>query len=123
MLHHVSLPVTDIAAAAILYDAMFASIGYRRVAQSAGFIGYGIEENRDKFAIVSTNSVNRSGPGFHLAFSAPSSHAVDAFHQAAVQHAATDNGAPGLRPDYGANYYAAFIIDLDGHHIEAVCND
>jgi hypothetical protein len=45
---------------------------------------------------------------------------VDAFHQAALQHGATDNGGPALRPHYGPGYYAAFIIDLDGHRIEAV---
>ena len=123
MLHHASLPVSDIAAAARLYDAMLARLGYRRVAQSPGFIGYGVEDNRDKFAIVTADSVNEPGPGFHLAFTAPSSLAVDTFHQTALHHGATDNGAPGLRPDYGANYYAAFIIDLDGHHIEAVCNN
>lgn len=123
MLHHVSLPVSDIATAAKLYDAMLGPLGYCRVAQSTGFIGYGTEENRDKFAIVSTNSVSAPQAGFHLAFSAPSCLAVDSFHQAALHHGATDNGAPGLRPDYGANYYAAYIVDLDGYHIEAICND
>jgi catechol 2,3-dioxygenase-like lactoylglutathione lyase family enzyme len=123
MLHHLSLPVSDIAASARLYDALLHSLGYRRVAESAGFIGYGTQDNRDKFAIVSVNAVAAPRPGFHLAFRAANIRAVDSFHQTALQHGATDNGAPGLRPDYGTNYYAAFIVDLDGHHIEAVCND
>lgn len=123
MLHHVSLPVSNITASATLYDAMLASLGYRRVAQSAGFIGYGTEEHRDKFAIVSANPVNAPGRGFHLALRAPTCLAVDSFYSAALRHGATDNGTPGLRPDYGANYYAAYIVDPDGYHIEAVCND
>ena len=60
------------------------------------------------------------GPGFHLAFTAPSRAAVDAFHAAAMEAGGRDEGAPGLRPRYGAAYYAAFVIDSDGHKLEAV---
>nr|WP_289894628.1 hypothetical protein [Xanthomonas arboricola]MDN0298764.1 hypothetical protein [Xanthomonas arboricola pv. pruni] len=60
------------------------------------------------------------GAGFHLAFAAANAGAVNAFHLAALQHGGSCNGAPGLRPDYGDDYYAAFVIDPDGHHIEAV---
>lgn len=63
-----------------------------------------------------------AGPGFHIALAAPSREAVHAFHEAALQHGASDNGPPGPRPHYGPNYYAAFSIDLDGHRIEAVHN-
>jgi catechol 2,3-dioxygenase-like lactoylglutathione lyase family enzyme len=59
---------------------------------------------------------------FHLAFTAPSRSAVDEFHKAALLHGGEDNGAAGLRPDYGDEYYAAFVIDPDGYHIEAVIN-
>ena len=62
------------------------------------------------------------GAGFHLAFAAPSRAAVDAFHTAALRVGGQDNGAPGLQPDYGPHYYAAFLIDPDGHRIEAVIN-
>ena len=61
------------------------------------------------------------GPGFHLAFAAPSREAVDAFHACALRAGGTDNGAPGRRPHYGPHYYAAFLVDPDGHRIEAVC--
>jgi len=64
-----------------------------------------------------------AGPRFHLAFSAPSRESVDRFHASALRHGATDDGRPGLRRHYGPGYYAAFIIDLDGHRIEAVIND
>ncbi|TMJ41600.1 MAG: hypothetical protein E6G90_19900, partial [Alphaproteobacteria bacterium] len=58
--------------------------------------------------------------GFHLAFNARMHTAVDFFHSAALKTGGTDNGRPGLRPHYGPDYYAAFVIDPDGHRIEAV---
>jgi predicted lactoylglutathione lyase len=62
------------------------------------------------------------GLGFHLALAAPSRLAVASFHNAALEHGGIDNGGPGPRPDYGPNYYAAFVVDPDGHHLEAVYN-
>lgn len=59
----------------------------------------------------------------HLAFSADTREQVDAFHTAALEAGAKDNGSPGLRPQYHANYYAAFVIGPDGHNIEAVCQE
>ncbi len=123
MLHHVSLPVASIEKASRLYDAALSTLGYRRVHDDEVFIGYGVEDGKDKLAISEVSPTVTAGPGFHLAFSAPSREAVDSFHESALAHGATDNGAPGLRPHYGPNYYAAFVIDLDGHHIEAVINE
>ena len=60
-------------------------------------------------------------PGFHLAFAAESRSAVQAFHAAALAAGGRDNGPPGLRPDYGEHYYAAFVVDPEGHRLEAVC--
>ena len=59
--------------------------------------------------------------GLHFCFTAPTRKSVDAFHQAAIRHGGSDNGKPGLRADYGANYYAAFVVDPDGYRIEAYC--
>jgi hypothetical protein len=59
--------------------------------------------------------------GLHLGFSAPTRRSVDAFHAAALAAGGRDNGAPGVRADYGANYYAAFVVDPDGYRIEAYC--
>ena len=59
----------------------------------------------------------------HLAFTAENRRQVDAFHRAALAAGGKDNGAPGLRPQYHSNYYAAFVIDPDGHNIEMVCHD
>ncbi len=78
------------------------------------------QDGKDKFAIMQLDGAASAGPGFHLAFAAPSREAVDAFHEASIRQGASDNGAPGLRAHYGPDYYAAFIIDLDGHRIEAV---
>ena len=61
-------------------------------------------------------------PGAHLCFRAPDRAAVDAFHAAALTSGGRDDGAPGLRPQYHADYYGAFVLDPDGHRIEAVCH-
>jgi catechol 2,3-dioxygenase-like lactoylglutathione lyase family enzyme len=120
MLHHISFPVSDLTAAKAMYDAALSALGYRLVAESDGFAGFGVIDGQDVFAIVTRTPAVAAGAGFHLAFAAPSRVAVDRFHAAAVAHGATDNGAPGLRLHYGPNYYAAFVIDADGHRIEAV---
>jgi catechol 2,3-dioxygenase-like lactoylglutathione lyase family enzyme len=86
-------------------------------------IGYGIAGGEDSFAIKwRTEGAIAAGPGFHVAFSAPSRQAVDGFHREALQHGGIDNGPAGLRPEYGPNYYAAFVIDPDGFRVEAVIN-
>jgi catechol 2,3-dioxygenase-like lactoylglutathione lyase family enzyme len=61
--------------------------------------------------------------GLHFCFTAPNRAAGDAFHAAALRAGGADNGAPGLRPDYGETYYAAFVIDPDGYRIEAYCGE
>ena len=122
MLHHISLPVSDLDRSKKLYDAALSSLGFKCVCFGSDFAGYGIEENKDKFAIKQTDSVTSAGAGFHLAFSAPNRQAVDRFYEVALEHGAKCNGGPGLREHYGPSYYAAFILDLDGHRIEAVIN-
>jgi catechol 2,3-dioxygenase-like lactoylglutathione lyase family enzyme len=62
-----------------------------------------------------------TGSSLHFCFAAPSRKSVDAFHKAALGAGGHDNGKPGLRPDYGADYYAAFAIDPEGYRIEAYC--
>lgn len=123
MLHHISLPVADLEKSSRLYDAALAALGYRRVCSGTDFAGYGLEDDQDKFALKQIVPAASAGPRFHLAFSAPTRAAVDQFHAVALAHGATNDGGPGLRPHYGPNYYAAFIIDLDGHRIEAVLTE
>ena len=123
MLHHVSFAVADLHRSATFYDAALATLGYVRVWTDETAIGYGHPGGGDKFAIkVRGQATAVPGPGFHLAFSARSREAVAAFHHAALAHGGRDNGAPGLRPHYGPDYYAAFVFDPDGYRIEAVLN-
>jgi len=124
MLHHLSFAVADIARAAVFYDAALAPLGYRRVYVSDNFIGYGTEDGKDKFAIwESPETIKAPSRGFHLAFAAKNHAAVDGFYEAAIAQGGKDRGAPGLREKYGPHYYAAFVVDLDGYHIEAVINE
>jgi catechol 2,3-dioxygenase-like lactoylglutathione lyase family enzyme len=123
MLHHLSLAVADLARSAAFYDAALSPLGYVRVWADATAVGYGLPSGGDKFAIkLSPSPVAVPGRGFHVAFAAPSRESVARFHAAALQHGGQDNGVPELCPEYGANYYAAFVIDPDGYQIEAVIN-
>lgn len=122
MLHHLSIAVADLRRAGAFYDAALGALGYRRVFEDDTAIGYGIEDGEDGLCLKLRPNPVAPGPGFHVAFAAPSREAVDRFHTQALAVAGTDNGGPGLRPDYGPHYYAAFLIDPDGHAIEAVIN-
>lgn len=122
MLHHISFAVTDLARSIAFYDAVLATLGYRRVWTTQTAAGYGVEDDNDLFAIKQRDVVQPPPSGFHLAFAAPARAAVDAFHAAALEHGAEDLGAAGLRPHYGESYYAAFVYDPDGYWIEAVIN-
>lgn len=128
MLHHISLGAQDIEKAARFYDAALAALDYVRVwtdlrpGERNQAVGYGPQGSGDKLAIKQVAGPVPRVPGFHVAFSAASRAAVAAFHAAALDAGGTDNGLPGLRPDYGDNYFAAYVIDPEGHHLEAVCN-
>ena len=127
MLHHLSLGALDIDKAARFYDATLATLGYVRVwtdlrpGEQEQAVGYGPPGSGDKLAIKQVSQPVPGHPGFHVAFSAPSRAAVAAFHAAALANGGSDNGQPGLRPDYGAHYFAAFVVDPEGHCLEAVC--
>ncbi|CAN5725699.1 VOC family protein [soil metagenome] len=121
MLGHLSFGVADLERAAAFYDAILAPLGCVRVWSHANGAGFGAPGGGDKLALFPQGRpITPPGPGFHLAFDAPDRAAVDAFHAAALALGGADRGAPGLRPHYGATYYAAFITDLDGYRLEAV---
>ena len=129
MLHHISLGVSDLERAAAFYDAALAPLGYVRVwedirpGEAGQAVGYGTPGGGDKLALKDCgHAAQAPGPGFHLAFAAADRQAVTAFHRAALGAGGTDNGPPGLRPHYGPHYFAAFVIDPEGHQIEAVFN-
>lgn len=116
MFDHVGLRVKDLDKAAKLYAAMLAPLGHVPGAHDETYAGFGPE---GRPALWLHLSGERSGS--HVALKAASRAAVDRFHEAGRKAGARDNGQPGLRTDYAPNYYAAFLIDLDGNNIEAVC--
>lgn len=121
MLHHISFAVADLPRAAAFYDAVLAPLGYRRVWEDANFVGYGLHPGQDLFALkLRPGHTTAPGDGFHLAFAAPTRAAVLEFHRAALAVGGVDNGGAGLHPEYGPDYFAAFVIDPDGYRIEAV---
>ncbi len=125
MLDHVSFGVSDLARAAGFYDAALAGLGLVRLFSKERGIGYGPPGAKDEgFAILAAGAGARApGEGCHVAFGARSRAEVDAFHAAALRMGGLDEGGPGLRPHYGEGYYAAFVRDLDGYRIEAVCHE
>jgi len=122
MIDHVSIGVRDIPKARAFYDAALGPIGYACLSASEGSLGYGGE--RAGFWISASPHPVPPDPdsGLHVCFAAPTRAGVDAFHHAAIRHGGRDNGKPGLRADYGDNYYAAFVVDPDGYRIEAYCD-
>ena len=120
MLHHLSIAVRDLARSAAFYDAVLAALGYVRVFADDSCIGYGYPGGGDKFAVKLRSDAITFGSGSHIAFAAPDRPSVARFHQAALRHGGRDNGAAGLRPHYGKDYYAAYVLDPDGYYLEAV---
>ena len=117
MVDHVGLRVADIPASVRFYTAVLAPLGYVLASQGEDYAGFGPQGAPALWLHLSPER----GRGTHLAFRAPNREAVQRFHAAGLEAGAKDNGAPGLRPDYAANYYAAFLIDRDGNNVEAVC--
>jgi catechol 2,3-dioxygenase-like lactoylglutathione lyase family enzyme len=114
MLDHVSIGVRDLAVAKRFYDAALRPLGYTCLSEGADSLGYGGPD-----VVLWVNPADRPVPpdeksGLHFCFAAPSRDSVDQFHAAALRTGGKDNGPPGLRADYGAGYYAAFVIDPDG---------
>jgi catechol 2,3-dioxygenase-like lactoylglutathione lyase family enzyme len=123
MINHISIGVRDVAKAKRFYDAALKPLGYTCLSESPGSLGYG----RDTVALW-IGAAERPVPaddksGLHICLDAASRKGVDAFHAAALRAGGRDNGKPGLRADYGPEYYAAFVVDPDGYRIEAYCGE
>jgi catechol 2,3-dioxygenase-like lactoylglutathione lyase family enzyme len=116
MFDHVGLRVKNLEAAARLYAAMLAPLGHAAGASGENYAGFG-----PAGAPALWLHRDAKGGGAHVALRAESRDAVKRFYEAGLKAGAKDNGAPGLRAEYAANYYAAFLIDADGNNIEAVC--
>lgn len=121
MIDHVSIGVRDIAKAGGFYDAALAPLGYKRLFDSAEALGYGADGPQLWVMRVERPVPADKASGLHFCFAAANRAAVDRFHAAAVKAGGRDNGKPGVRKDYGDNYYAAFVIDPDGYRLEAYC--
>ena len=123
MLGHISFGVSDIARSKRFYTEALAPLGVGLVWEYGEALGYGPVGGNDKLALFLKKESDvplAAGPGFHLAFDAPSREAVDLFYEAAMKAGGRCDGPPGLRPHYGPTYYAAFVFDPDGHKLEAV---
>ena len=121
MFDHISIGVRDLERTRQFYDAALAPLGVTLKYQRADMLGYGSDEIRLWISPSKRPVSADMESGLHFCFSAPSRDSVGAFHAAALKAGGTDNGAPGLRKDYGDNYYAAFVIDPDGYRLEAYC--
>jgi catechol 2,3-dioxygenase-like lactoylglutathione lyase family enzyme len=121
MIDHVSIGVRDIDRSKRFYDAALEPLGYRCLSEGGGSLGYGDDHATFCISAVEHPVPADDGSGLHFCFIASSRHGVDAFHAAALRAGESDNGRPGLRADYGPNYYAAFVVDPDGYRIEAYC--
>jgi predicted lactoylglutathione lyase len=126
MIDHIGVPVRDLARATEFYLNALAPLGIAIVMQVSaeetghgGAVGFGADF-KPFFWIGEAPGLG--GGHVHVAFAAASRQAVDAFYQAAIAAGGKDNGKPGLRPHYHANYYGAFVLDPDGHNSEAVCH-
>jgi catechol 2,3-dioxygenase-like lactoylglutathione lyase family enzyme len=119
MLSHVSIGVKDLAKARGFYDAALQPLGYKCLVEGDGYAGYGAKAP-ELWLLASKHPVPANdGSGLHFCLDAQSRSAVDGFHAAALKSGGHDNGKPGLRADYGENYYAAFVVDPDGYRLEA----
>jgi catechol 2,3-dioxygenase-like lactoylglutathione lyase family enzyme len=118
MLDHVTVGIENIERSLRFYDSALQPLGITRLYGDGNrFAGYGVAPK----AFFWIGIRNYSPTGSHIAFAADNRAAVDRFYEAAIAAGAKDNGAPGLRPHYDPDYYGAFVLDPDGHNIEAVC--
>jgi catechol 2,3-dioxygenase-like lactoylglutathione lyase family enzyme len=121
MLDHLGFAVANLQRSRAFYLAALAPLGMAIHSEDADGIIFSLR-GRPLLCLDAPHVRGAPGSRIHFAFEAPDHAAVDGFHAAAIAAGGLNNGTPGLRPQYHANYYAAFILDPDGHNIEAVCH-
>jgi catechol 2,3-dioxygenase-like lactoylglutathione lyase family enzyme len=119
MLSHVSIGVKDLTKSRRFYDAALEPLGYKCLLESPEYLGYG-SATPEFWVLAVKHPVSADNEsGLHFCFGAERRADVDAFHRAATAAGGRDNGKPGIRKDYGDDYYAAFVADPDGYRLEA----
>ena len=122
MFDHVKFGVSDFAASKAFFLKALEPLGVAVVSEGAP--SYGVELCQPGGTVsLCLHQTEEKPAHLHLAFTAENRRQVEAFYHAALEAGGKDNGAPGLRPQYHANYYAAFVIGPDGHNIEVVCHE
>jgi catechol 2,3-dioxygenase-like lactoylglutathione lyase family enzyme len=122
VIDHLTIGVSDLAHSRAFYARALVPLGFAEIGpprDGGSEVEFGLEEAAD-FAISTQYG---TGAPVHVAFAADRREQVDAFYSAALAAGGRDNGAPALRPEYASGYYAAFVLDPDGHNIEAVHHD
>jgi len=120
MFDHVKFGVSNFAASKAFFQKALEPLGVAVIAEGAPAYGVELCGPNSNTSLVLFQTEEKPAH-LHLAFTAGNRQQVDAFYRAALEAGGKENGAPGLRPHYNANYYAAFVIGPDGHNIEAVC--
>lgn len=126
MIDHIGFPVSDYEKSKHFYEKALAPLGYKIIMETtaqqtesgAPAVGFGVGHKPDFWI----GGEGRLGGIIHVALTVEKRAIVDAFYKAAIAAGGKDNGPPGLRPHYHKNYYAAFVLDPDGHNIETVCH-
>ena len=121
MFDHVKFGVSDYEASKAFFLKALEPLGVAVIAE--GPPTYGVELSSETKASLCLYQTDEKPTRLHLAFTAHNRRQVEAFYRAALEAGGKDNGPPGLRPNYHANYYAAFVIGPDGHNIEVVCHE
>jgi catechol 2,3-dioxygenase-like lactoylglutathione lyase family enzyme len=119
VIDHLTIGVSDLEASRRFYAQALEPLGFSEIgawSDAGREIAFGLEEAND----FGLSDRYESGGQLHIAFAADTREQVDAFHRAALAAGGRDNGAPGPRPEYSAGYYGAFVLDPDGHNVEAV---
>jgi catechol 2,3-dioxygenase-like lactoylglutathione lyase family enzyme len=122
MFDHIKFGVSDYEASRAFFLKALGPLGVTILAEGSPDDGIELGLPGSEASLVLSRTGEKPGH-LHLAFTAADRGLVDAFHRAALEAGGTDNGAPGLRPQYSGKYYAAFVIGPDGHNIEAVCHE
>jgi catechol 2,3-dioxygenase-like lactoylglutathione lyase family enzyme len=120
MIHHLSLGTNDLKRAKTFYDPVITVLGLRLLSRDNKSLDYGVGMVQFSLETLVDGQPASPGNGVHVAFLAEDPDMIDEFYRAAWEHRGTDDGRPGLRPEYNAHYYGAFVRDPDGNKIEAV---